>query len=131
MLCIMGFCTRVSKYCRSRCDNSIISRQIVCSKEGFREVRITKDIVNEGKVRRPTAITRIGCKVMIAVKKLTSANWVVTRFVKEHNFALGTSKNLVHLQSDISTRKSLALPEASAVCTGVDTGGCSEMQSIL
>ncbi|KAH7692801.1 FHY3/FAR1 family protein [Dioscorea alata] len=49
---------------------------------------------------------------MIAVKKLTSANWVVTMFVKKHNHALGTSKNLVHLQSDISTRKSLALSEA-------------------
>ncbi|KAM0945639.1 putative transcription factor FAR family [Dioscorea sansibarensis] len=120
----MGFRARVSKYCRSRRDNSVISRLFVCSKEGFREVCTIKDIVNEGKVRRPRVITRIGCKAMIAVKKLTSGNWVVTKFVKEHNHALGTSKNLVHLRSDISTRKYLALP------AGVVTGGCSEMQSV-
>ncbi|KAJ0964327.1 hypothetical protein J5N97_029449 [Dioscorea zingiberensis] len=125
----MGFRARISKYCRSRRDNSIISRQIVCSKEGFREVH-AKDIINEGKIRRPRVITRIGCKAMIAVKKLISGKWVVTRFEKEHNHALGTSKNLIRLQSDASTRKYLPLPEASAVCNGVVTSGCSEVQSV-
>ncbi|RWW06443.1 hypothetical protein GW17_00030230, partial [Ensete ventricosum] len=87
----MGFRARISRYCRSRHDNSIISRQIVCSKEGFREDRAKKEITEEGKVKRPRMITRIGCKAMIIVKKM-SGKWVVTKFEKEHNHALPPSK---------------------------------------
>ncbi|CAL9093232.1 unnamed protein product [Musa textilis] len=87
----MGFRARISRYCRSRRDNSIISRQIVCSKEGFREDRAKKEITEEGKVRRPRMITRIGCKAMIIVKKM-SGKWVVTKFEKEHNHVLPPSK---------------------------------------
>ncbi|ONK71551.1 uncharacterized protein A4U43_C04F9800 [Asparagus officinalis] len=88
----MGFRARISKYCRSRKDNSIISRQIVCSKEGFRELRIKKEETNDGRAKRPRVVTRIGCKAMIIVKKLSTGKWVVSRFEKEHNHALATSK---------------------------------------
>lgn len=88
----MGFRARISKYCRSRKDNSIISRQIVCSKEGFREVRVKKEENDDGRVKRPRVVTRIGCKAMIIVKKLSSGKWVVARFEKEHNHALQTTK---------------------------------------
>lgn len=87
----IGFRARISRYCRSRRDNSIISRQIVCSKEGFREDRAKKEITEEGKVKRPRMITRIGCKAMIIVKKM-SGKWVVTKFEKEHNHVLPPSK---------------------------------------
>ncbi|CAL9101394.1 unnamed protein product [Musa acuminata var. zebrina] len=87
----MGFRARISRYCRLRRDNSIISRQIVCSKEGFREDRAKKEITEEGKVKRPRMITRIGCKAMIIVKKM-SGKWVVTKFEKEHNHVLPPSK---------------------------------------
>jgi len=90
----MGFRARISKYCRSRRDNSIISRQIVCSKEGFREVRIKKEETDDGRVKRPRVVTRIGCKAMIIVKKMNTGKWIVSRFEKEHNHALVTSKKM-------------------------------------
>ncbi|KAM3314413.1 hypothetical protein ACQJBY_033323 [Aegilops geniculata] len=87
-----GFRARISRYCRSRRDNSIISRQIVCSKEGFREVRAKKEITDEGKTKRPRMITRVGCKAMIVVKKMNSGKWMVSKFEKEHNHSLLSSK---------------------------------------
>lgn len=87
-----GFRARISRYCRSRRDNSIISRQIVCSKEGFREVRAKKEITDDGKTKRPRMITRVGCKAMIVVKKMNSGKWMVSKFEKEHNHSLLSSK---------------------------------------
>ncbi|XP_062210631.1 uncharacterized protein LOC133912081 [Phragmites australis] len=86
-----GFRARISRYCRSRRDNSIISRQIVCSKEGFREVRTKKVMTDEGKTKRPRMITRVGCKAMIVVKKINSGKWMVSKFEKEHNHSLSYS----------------------------------------
>ncbi|XP_020088253.1 uncharacterized protein LOC109710184 isoform X2 [Ananas comosus] len=103
-----GFRARISKYCRSRRDNSIISRQIVCSKEGFREMRVKKEIsADEGKAKRPRMITRIGCKAMIIVKKVNSGKWVVTKFEKEHNHDLLTTKKVPYGQLDIGSGKEL------------------------
>ncbi|KAL5218912.1 hypothetical protein ABZP36_019596 [Zizania latifolia] len=87
-----GFRARISRYCRSRRDNSIISRQIVCSKEGFREVRTRKEITDGGKTKRPRMITRVGCKAMIVVKKMNSGKWMVSKFEKEHNHSLLSSR---------------------------------------
>ncbi|WVZ56292.1 hypothetical protein U9M48_006843 [Paspalum notatum var. saurae] len=87
-----GFRARISRYCRSRRDNSIISRQIVCSKEGFREVRTKKVMTDEGKTKRPRMITRVGCKAMIVVKKMHSGKWMVSKFEKEHNHSLSYSR---------------------------------------
>ncbi|WVZ56296.1 hypothetical protein U9M48_006847 [Paspalum notatum var. saurae] len=81
-----GFCARISRYCRSRRNNSTISRQIVCSKEGFREVRTKKVMAVEGKTKRPR-ITRVGCKAMIVVKKMHSG-----KLMKEHNHSLSYSR---------------------------------------
>ncbi|KAL6907561.1 hypothetical protein ACP4OV_002600 [Aristida adscensionis] len=89
-----GFRARISRYCRSRRDNSIISRQIVCSKEGFREVRTKKVMTDEGKTKRPRMITRVGCKAMIVVKKMNSGKWMVSKFEKEHNHSLSYPKAL-------------------------------------
>lgn len=81
----VGFRARVSSYYRSKRDNSIISRLIVCSKEGF---RARKDENAEERLQRPRAITRVGCKAMIMVKKRDSGKWVVSKLVKHHNHAL-------------------------------------------
>ncbi|CAM0872335.1 unnamed protein product [Alopecurus aequalis] len=97
-----GFRARISRYCRSRRDNSIISRQIVCSKEGFREVRAKKEITDEGKTKRPRMITRVGCKAMIVVKKMNSGKWIVSKCEKEHNHSLLSSK-LAPSTSNISS----------------------------
>nr|CAD1843913.1 unnamed protein product [Ananas comosus var. bracteatus] len=80
----VGFRARVSSYYRSKRDNSIISRLIVCSKEGFR----AKKDENGEELQRPRAITRVGCKAMIMVKKRDSGKWVVSKLVKHHNHQL-------------------------------------------
>ncbi|XP_050235415.1 protein FAR1-RELATED SEQUENCE 5-like isoform X2 [Mercurialis annua] len=78
----IGFSTRVSVYQRSRRDASIICRQIVCSREGFRRK------ATDHKFKRHRTITRVGCKAQLTVKKLTSAKWAVTKFIKQHNHEL-------------------------------------------
>lgn len=81
----VGFRARVSSYYRSKRDNSIISRLMVCSKEGF---RAKKEEGVEERLQRPRAITRVGCKAMLMVKKRNSGKWVVSKLVKNHNHML-------------------------------------------
>ncbi|MQL72248.1 hypothetical protein Taro_004574 [Colocasia esculenta] len=123
----MGFRARISKYCRSRRDNSIISRRLVCSKEGFREVRVKKKIYDEGKTKRTRAITRIGCKAMITVKRVSSGKWVVSKFEKEHNHALVTSKKVLHLQPyNYDERSSVSiLQQSGKVQSGLIADRCN------
>ncbi|MQM17062.1 hypothetical protein Taro_050030 [Colocasia esculenta] len=81
----VGFRARISSYYRSKRDNTIISRLIVCSREGF---RTKKDDSSEERLQRPRAITRVGCKAMIMVKKRDSGKWIVSKLVKNHNHPL-------------------------------------------
>ncbi|KAH7530548.1 hypothetical protein JRO89_XSUnG0020900 [Xanthoceras sorbifolium] len=78
----IGFSTRVSVYQRSRRDGSIICRQIVCSREGFRREG------SENRSKRQRTITRVGCKAQMTVKKQSSGKWAVSKLVKEHNHEL-------------------------------------------
>ena len=78
----IGFSTRVSVYQRSRRDGSIICRQIVCSREGFRREG------GENRSKRQRTVTRVGCKAQMTVKKQNSGKWAVTKLVKEHNHEL-------------------------------------------
>jgi FAR1 DNA-binding domain len=78
----MGFRARISRYGHSRHDNSIISRHIVCSKEGKLNVN------SEGKAKRPRVSSRVGCPAMIVVRLVNSGKWIITKFEKEHNHAL-------------------------------------------
>eukprot|EP00262_Sarcandra_glabra_P020078 TRINITY_DN788_c0_g1_i1.p1 TRINITY_DN788_c0_g1~~TRINITY_DN788_c0_g1_i1.p1 ORF type:complete len:238 (+),score=11.22 TRINITY_DN788_c0_g1_i1:167-880(+) len=79
----MGFVMRVGVFSRSQRDGTLLSRTLVCNKEGFCPKR-------EGKrIKRPKAATREGCKARISVKKIKGCKrWVVTKFVKEHNHVL-------------------------------------------
>ncbi|XP_039000496.1 protein FAR1-RELATED SEQUENCE 5-like [Hibiscus syriacus] len=78
----MGFSTRVSVYQRSRRDGSIICRQIVCSREGFRRAS------GQNRSKRQRTVTRVGCRAQITVKKQSAGKWVVSKFVKDHNHEL-------------------------------------------
>ncbi|XP_065847215.1 protein FAR1-RELATED SEQUENCE 5-like isoform X2 [Euphorbia lathyris] len=78
----IGFSTRVSVYQRSRRDGSIICRQIVCSREGFRREG------SENRSKRQRSVTRVGCKAQITVKKQSCGKWIVSKLVKEHNHDL-------------------------------------------
>ncbi|KAJ7944011.1 Protein FAR1-RELATED SEQUENCE like [Quillaja saponaria] len=82
----IGFSTRVSMSRRSRRDGAIIQRSFVCAKEGF---RVDKEKPSrDGRVKRPRAETRVGCKAMLVVKIQVSGRWVVSAFVKKHNHEL-------------------------------------------
>ncbi|KAK8703543.1 hypothetical protein V6N13_047198 [Hibiscus sabdariffa] len=82
----VGFIVRVSKLSRSRRDGSPIGRALVCNKEGFRMPD------NREKIMRQRAETRVGCRAMILVRKVSSGKWVVTKFVKEHTHLLTPGK---------------------------------------
>ncbi|KAJ4967136.1 hypothetical protein NE237_018985 [Protea cynaroides] len=82
----VGFSTRVSMSRRSRRDGAIIQRSFVCAKEGFRVEKERPG--SDGKVKRPRAVTRVGCKAMLVVKIQESGKWVVSGFEKEHNHEL-------------------------------------------
>ncbi|KAE9616556.1 putative transcription factor FAR family [Lupinus albus] len=82
----VGFVIRVSKLSRSRRDGTAIGRALVCNKEGYRMPDKREKVV------RQRAETRVGCKAMILVRKVSSGNWVVTKFVKEHTHPLTPGK---------------------------------------
>lgn len=81
-----GFMIRVSKLSRSRRDGSTIGRTFVCNKEGFRMADKREKIV------RKRVETRVGCRAMILVRKVSSGKWVVTKFIKEHTHPLTPGK---------------------------------------
>ncbi|CAN6552341.1 unnamed protein product [Malus baccata var. baccata] len=82
----VGFIIRVSKLSRSRRDGSAIGRALVCNKEGYRMPDKREKVV------RQRAETRVGCRAMILVRKVSSGKWVVTKFVKEHTHPLTPGK---------------------------------------
>ncbi|KAJ8445747.1 hypothetical protein Cgig2_026074 [Carnegiea gigantea] len=82
----VGFIIRVSKLSRSMRDGSVIGRALVCNKEGYKLTSKRENVV------RPRAETRVGCRAMILVRKVSSGKWVVTKFVKEHNHPLTPGK---------------------------------------
>lgn len=82
----VGFVIRVSKLSRSRRDGSAIGRALVCNKEGFRMPDKREKIV------RQRVETRVGCRAMILVRKVSSGKWTVTKFVKEHTHPLTPGK---------------------------------------
>ncbi|WVZ00187.1 protein FAR1-RELATED SEQUENCE 12 [Vigna radiata var. radiata] len=82
----VGFIIRVSKLSRSRRDGSAIGRALVCNREGYRMPDKREKIV------RQRAETRVGCRAMILVRKVSSGKWVVTKFIQEHTHPLTPGK---------------------------------------
>ncbi|KAL8139620.1 LOW QUALITY PROTEIN: hypothetical protein V2J09_005641 [Rumex salicifolius] len=80
----VGFVIRVSKLSRSRRDGTAIGRALVCNKEGFRMPDKREKVV------RQRTETRVGCRAMILVRKLSK--WTVTKFVREHTHPLSPGK---------------------------------------
>ncbi|XP_065617349.1 protein FAR1-RELATED SEQUENCE 5 isoform X3 [Quercus suber] len=81
----VGFITRINYLSRSKLDGSVIGRTIVCNKEGYRKAY--RCDINKKNIK-PRTPTRVGCKAMLSVRKLSTGKWVVTKFVKEHTHAL-------------------------------------------
>ncbi|KAK6162261.1 hypothetical protein DH2020_002102 [Rehmannia glutinosa] len=67
----VGFVIRICNFHRSSLDGSLISRRILCNKEGFHVDKKAKRL----EVRKLRAVTREGCKAMIMVRKEKSGTW--------------------------------------------------------
>jgi hypothetical protein len=108
-----GFSIRVNSYYRSKKDNSIISREFCCSKEGFRRERHAKriDLGEDTKRRRARPITREGCKALMTVRKRDNGKWYVAKIEKNHSHELVTPAMRQFLRSqkqECDPRKSLS-----------------------
>ncbi|XP_077252609.1 protein FAR1-RELATED SEQUENCE 5-like [Tasmannia lanceolata] len=88
----VGFGIRVNYSHRSRRDRTMIAQQYVCAKEGFRKNK-------EGKMKHNRANTRVGCNVMIIMRKVSSGKWVVRNFKKNHNHPLVSPTQVQFLRS--------------------------------
>ncbi|KAL5703388.1 hypothetical protein ACHQM5_028485 [Ranunculus cassubicifolius] len=78
-----GFTIRVNRKRRSRVDREVIGFDYVCSKEGFRRKRHSREV----KVRAKQ--TRTGCKAILVIAyRRDMEKWVVTNFLREHNHEL-------------------------------------------
>ncbi|GAV85661.1 FAR1 domain-containing protein, partial [Cephalotus follicularis] len=87
----MGFTIRNNRTRRSLKDSSIIGREFVCSKEGFRADKYTN---KEKRVFLSRPATREGCNAMLRIAAKDGGKWVIYGFVKEHNHELNPSKML-------------------------------------
>lgn len=85
----MGFTIRNNRTRRSLKDNSIIGREFVCSKEGF---RIEKYANRRNGIPPSRRATREGCNAMMRIAAKDGGKWVIYGFVKEHNHELNPSK---------------------------------------
>ncbi|KAK6145170.1 hypothetical protein DH2020_021990 [Rehmannia glutinosa] len=81
----VGFVIRIGNCHRSSHDGSVISRRLLCNKEGFRVDKKVKML----EVRKPRAVTREGCKAMIMVRKEKFGTWVVAKLEARHSHPLG------------------------------------------
>ncbi|XP_031486387.1 protein FAR1-RELATED SEQUENCE 5-like [Nymphaea colorata] len=106
----VGFSIRVSTTRRSKRDSTLIGRDFVCYKEGFRSKKYVS--------KRPN--TREGCKAMIRAKKLDSNKWIVTRLIKDHNHELVGSGTVSLLRSHKHKIFLDALDEANSGLSSVD-----------
>ncbi|XP_057956986.1 protein FAR1-RELATED SEQUENCE 5-like isoform X2 [Malania oleifera] len=85
----MGFTIRNNRTRRSLKDNSIIGREFVCSKEGFR----AEKNANRKNIFFPLRpATREGCNAMLRITAKNGGKWVIYGFIKEHNHELNPKK---------------------------------------
>ena len=78
----MGFMTRMSSI--SRKSGLIVRRTLVCNKEGFYNDKRTGEKIR----KRPRTLTRVGCKAMLVIRRLSTGVWVVKKLVTEHTHPL-------------------------------------------
>lgn len=75
----VGFSTHVGQFSRARPDGPIITWDFSCSREVFKRKNI------------------VSCNAMLRVER-KDANWIVTKFVEDHNHSLTFSRKLQYLQ---------------------------------
>ncbi|XP_028054803.1 protein FAR1-RELATED SEQUENCE 5-like [Camellia sinensis] len=107
----MGFSIR-REYCKkNKVTNQIISRNLVCNKEGFRKVDKRDPLT-----KNPKAETRIGCEARLFVKlDVSTEKFVVIDFKEKHNHQF-VSLDCAHMlpsQRKISPTQAIELDLAS------------------
>ncbi|KAH8501291.1 hypothetical protein H0E87_016200 [Populus deltoides] len=85
-----GFVTRMRDHNCSQRDGSIISRTLVCNREGFRK---SADKPRMPWSRKPRAVTRVGCRARVSFRKQSNGAWVIRSLVKEHTHPLALPEN--------------------------------------
>lgn len=80
-----GFVTRMRDHNCSQRDGSIISRTLVCNREGFRK---STDKPRMPWSRKPRAVTRVGCRARVSFRKQSNGAWVIRSLIKEHTHPL-------------------------------------------
>ncbi|XP_042484974.1 protein FAR1-RELATED SEQUENCE 5-like [Macadamia integrifolia] len=103
----IGFTVRTNRIRHSQKNRTIIARDYVCSREGFRAAKHT---LRKDRVLPPRPITREGCKAMIRVAVRDGGKWVVTKFVPEHNHNLMTQSKVPGQRpsmSEVSSRSAV------------------------
>lgn len=87
-----GSSIHVNSYYQSKKNNSIISREFCCSKEGLHgEKRAKKmDSGEETRRRRARPITREGCQALMTVRRRDNGKWYIAKLEKNHNHEMLT-----------------------------------------
>ncbi|KAF9594353.1 hypothetical protein IFM89_030482 [Coptis chinensis] len=86
---IAGFSVRRSHQKKIK-NGHIRRRQYVCSKEGVRANH------PRGPAKHPRANTRTGCMARILFKVQENGNWIVIKFVEEHNHLLANAERKIN-----------------------------------
>ncbi|XP_058105724.1 protein FAR1-RELATED SEQUENCE 5-like [Magnolia sinica] len=97
-----GFIIRISSFYCSKLNGEKISREFVCSKQGFMKSTdgSNNDASNGGKKRRKRLTKRTGCMAMMTVRKQDpSGKWVVVKFRKDHNHPLMSPNDAWRMRS--------------------------------
>ncbi|KAL2617857.1 hypothetical protein AAZV13_08G211400 [Glycine max] len=75
----VGFSTHVGQFSRAKPDGPIITWDFACSREVFKRKNI------------------VSCNAMLRVER-KDGNWIVTKFVEDHNHSLASSRKVQNLQ---------------------------------
>ncbi|XP_047162541.1 protein FAR1-RELATED SEQUENCE 3-like isoform X1 [Vigna umbellata] len=75
----VGFSTHVGQFSRAKPDGPIITWDFACSREVFKRKNI------------------VSCNAMLRVER-KDANWIVTKFVEDHNHSLASSRKVQNRQ---------------------------------
>ncbi|XP_056164557.1 protein FAR1-RELATED SEQUENCE 3-like isoform X1 [Syzygium oleosum] len=76
----VGFSTQVGQFSRSRPDGPIVSWDFACSREVLKRKNIES------------------CNAVLRIERKDSDNWVVSKFVEEHNHSTATPSKVRHLR---------------------------------
>ncbi|KAL4279630.1 hypothetical protein GQ457_03G014160 [Hibiscus cannabinus] len=94
---VVGFGVRIGKTVKSKIDGQIISKTLVCRKQGYRE---TKWNILPNKKRKPKPTIRVGCQALIQFKLHERYQfWKVENFHAQHNHEMVKPTQVPYIRS--------------------------------